>query len=141
MNYSSSILRSILALASVSSSMLWQLGVVFARGPALSPARALTSDITPNEQFGITNVNTCYREAIGNAEDRSERAKSAGATWDRWPADWDRIEDECVGWICYPPPPGRVAKSEKKVGSRPPNARYPSITDRMSSSVLTESPA
>jgi hypothetical protein len=87
MNHSMSTLHTALALTLVVSSIPFHPVTAVAGEPGHNTILALAYDVAPNEQFGITNVNTSYGEAIGNAEDRSDRATSAGATWDRWPVD------------------------------------------------------
>jgi hypothetical protein len=96
-----STLHTVLALTLVVSSIPFRPATAVAGGPGYNPVVAPAHDAVPNEQFGITNVNTSYWEAIGNAEDRSGRATSAGATWDRWPVDWDLIEGQCDGQFTW----------------------------------------
>jgi len=46
----------------------------------------------PDPRLGMTWINTCYiEEAAHIPDDNEELARSAGATWDRWPFEWGRI--------------------------------------------------
>jgi hypothetical protein len=95
-------LRSVLALALILSSIPWQPVSAGTRAPGVAPERTLAYNIPPSDQFGIMGINTSWAEAINGADIRSNRATSAGATWDRWPVPWDSVEPGCDGqfnWV------------------------------------------
>ncbi|HQE92778.1 MAG TPA: hypothetical protein PLH19_07645 [Anaerolineae bacterium] len=47
---------------------------------------------SPDSRLGMTWINTCYtRESANITADNEQVARSAGATWDRWPFEWGRI--------------------------------------------------